>query len=113
MNKLIITGTITGYWEQGWEGRIDYVFEPDDPQYRPEGTWPIMIQNGQELHIFDERGETLWHGRVQLVRKRWYERTDPAIKVWHTEKQKGISYRQWLNWFWHKPPLRAELTRQE
>jgi len=30
-----------------------------------------------------------------------------GIYAW--DKQKGVSYAQWMEWFWHKPPLNAEL----
>ena len=108
--KHPITGHLSGYWEQGWEGRIDYTLEPDRDEDRLDGVWPIPLQNGQYLRIFAADNTILWEGKLHFVQRRFYERAPADIKVWHDIKQRGISYRVWLSWFWQKPPLRAELT---
>ncbi len=86
----IINGTLLAYYEQGWHGRIEYFFQPDDsPQYIP-------LQDGQLLTLFDEDGKTIWSGKIELVKKDFF---DSHKYVWANLKQKGVSYAQWLNWY--------------
>ena len=33
--------------------------------------------------------------------------------IWSNEKQKGVSYADWMDWFWRKPPLKAKLAFEE
>ncbi len=112
--RKTIHGRLSGYWEQGMEGRIDYTLEPDDPKDRVDGKWPIPIQNGQFLRIFDENGRVLWAGEIKLKsRRRWlffYEKHDLPNDIWNDWTQKGVPYKTWIGWFWQRPSLRAELT---
>ncbi len=96
----IINGTLLAYYEQGWHGRIEFYFQPDDSQEF------IPLQNGQLLTLFDEDGKTLWSGRIELVKRDFFDRHK---YVWSTSKQKGVSYTQWLTWYWTLPPLQAQL----
>jgi hypothetical protein len=96
----IINGTLLAYYEQGWYGRIEFYFQPDDSgEFFP-------LQNGQGLTIFNEDGKILWSGKLQFVKRGFF---DWHRYVWSDTKQKGVSYAKWLNWFWTLPPLQAEL----
>ncbi len=111
MTQKRLTGQLEAYWEQGMEGRIEYAFYPDDPALREAGTLPIWLKNGHFLRIFDG-DDVLWEGEIQFVSRRgWFrdEQHDLPNGIWHDAKQKGVSYAQWIAWFWQKPPLRAEL----
>ena len=96
----IINGTLLAYYEQGWDGRIEFFFQPDDSQEF------IPLQNGQQLTLFDEDGKTLWSGKIELVKRGLF---DTHKYVWSKSKQKGVSYTQWLTWYWTLPPLQAQL----
>ena len=110
----IVHGRLLGYWEQGMEGRIDYCLEPDRPEDRVDGKWPIPIENGQFLRIFDHDGRVLWAGEIKLKsRRHWlffYQQHDLPNDIWNDFTQSGVPYKKWIAWFWQKPPLRAELT---
>ena len=96
----IINGTLLAYYEQGWYGRIEFYFQPDDSvEFFP-------LQNGQGLTIFNEDGGILWSGKLHFVKRGFF---DWHRYVWANTKQKGVSYAKWLNWFWMLPPLQAEL----
>ncbi len=102
-------GTLEAYWEQGWEGRIEYAFAPDSgsPQ-------PVFLQPGDLLTIFAPDGAVLWEGAIDLVAVRWWDRRPPdPIQVWSYQKQRGVAYADWVRWFWQRPPLRAELRSGE
>lgn len=96
-----LTGHLEAYWEQGWEGRIEFFFVPDD------GQRPLPIQAGDHLTIFNEDGTVLWSGQIEWVRKNWWQRHQLDNDVWSWHKQKGVKYADWIGWFWHKPPLPA------
>ncbi len=110
----IVHGRLIGYWEQGMEGRIDYCLDPDRPEDRVDGKWPIPIENGQFLRIFDHDGRLLWAGEIKLKpRRRWLfftQRHNLPNGVWNDFTQSGVPYKKWIAWFWQDPPLRAELT---
>ncbi|MBL8246332.1 MAG: hypothetical protein JNL89_19195 [Rhodanobacteraceae bacterium] len=102
-------GTLEAYWEQGWEGRIEYAFAPDggSPQ-------PIFLRPGDHLTIWSPEGTVLWQGTVELVAVRWWERRPPdPVQVWSYEKQRGVRYADWVQWFWQRPPLRATLRSRD
>ncbi len=63
----IINGTLLAYYEQGWDGRIEFFFQPDD------ATEFIPLQNGQYLTLFDEDGKTLWSGKIELVKRGFFD----------------------------------------
>ena len=96
----IINGTLLAYYEQGWNGRIEFFFQPDDSKEF------VPLQNGQHLTLFDEDGKTLWSGKIELVKRGFF---DKHKYVWANSKQKGVSYSQWLTWYWTLPPLQAQL----
>lgn len=96
-------GHLEAYWEQGWEGRIEYAFAPDGGSAQP-----LFLKSGDRLTIRDPQGGLLWQGVVDLVPVRWWDRRPPdPIQVWSYERQRGVSYADWVQWFWHRPPLRA------
>ncbi len=99
----VLKGELVAYWEQGWEGRIDFVFQPDDTNT------PIFLKNGDRLTILDGDGTALWSGKIQWVRRRFWDRHRLEAGIWSYQKQKGVSYHQWMAWFWQKPPLQANL----
>lgn len=96
----VINGTLLAYYEQGWGGRIEFCFLPDDSDEF------IRLRNGQLLTLFDEDGKTLWSGKIEFVKRGFFDRHK---YVWAKSKQKGVSYTQWLNWYWTLPPLQAQL----
>ncbi len=100
-------GELEAYWEQGWEGRVEYALFI-------EGLGaPFVLANGQRLTIYAEDGSVLWSGAVCLVRRKWREQHHLASGIWAYEKQAGLSYAQWLAWFVHDPPLRATVEVDE
>ena len=107
MANEIHHGKLEAYWEQGWEGRIDFAFQPDDSPH------PIFLQNGHRLTILDADGETLWSGRIQFVARGGRENHNLDAGIWAYEKQKGVTYAQWMDWFWRKPPLEAILEIED
>jgi len=61
-------GELEAYWEQGWEGRIEWAFQF-------EGNWkPFFPKDGQHLTIYDESNNVLWAGRIKFVkRNNWFD----------------------------------------
>ncbi|MCA9917259.1 MAG: hypothetical protein KC445_04870 [Anaerolineales bacterium] len=102
-----LRGKLVAYWEQGWEGRIAFAFQPEDAKL------PYFLQSGDHLAIFAEDGDVLWSGEIRWVRRRFWERHQLDAGIWATHKQQGIAYGQWLAWFWHQPPLVASLEAKE
>ena len=100
-------GHLEAYWEQGWEGRIDFAFQPDDSPH------PIFLQSGHRLTILDTDGTTLWSGAIHFVTRRWKDNHKLDAGIWAYEKQKGVTYAQWMDWFWRKPPLKATLEIED
>lgn len=96
-------GELLAYWEQGWEGRIEFAFQSDDSPH------PIFLQNGDRLTILNHDGTTLWAGVIQFVPRRCRDNHKLATGIWSYEKQKGVSYAEWMDWFWRQPPLKAAL----
>ena len=103
MANEIYRGVLEAYWEQGWEGRIDFAFQPDDSLH------PIFLQNGHRLTILDADGAPLWSGAIQFVARGWRDHHKLDAGIWAYEKQKGMTYAQWMDWFWRKPSLQAIL----
>lgn len=96
-------GRLEAYWEQGWEGRIDFAFLADGADF------PHLLGQGDRLAILDDQGGTLWDGRIHFLPLRWWDRRPKDIDVWSHVKQKGVPYAQWMAWFWRTRPLRARL----
>lgn len=112
--EKVIKGHIEGYWEQGWEGRIEYVFIPEGGNDREEMEAVIFLSKGHCLTIYEKEGEVLWRGEIELVGRSWWERLKGSKhNVWSESKQKGVSYEEWVDWFWQKAPLKAELRLME
>lgn len=102
-----MNGELRAYFEQGWEGMIAYAFQPDDSGQ------PIFLQSGHHLTIFAADGTRLWSGRLHFVRRRRWDRHHLHARIWAYSRQNGVSYAQWLDWFWRQPPLRAELALED
>jgi len=100
-------GTLEAYWEQGWEGRISFVFQPDDSKR------PIFLQYGHRLTILDDDGAAQWSGVIHFVKRGWRDDHHLDAEIWSYIKQKDVTYAQWMEWFWHKPPLRAILEVED
>lgn len=98
-------GELEAYWEQGWEGRIAFAFHTTGQ------TKPFFLQNGHRLTIYDHRDKVLWSGEINLVKRGDLDRHNLDAEIWSECKQKGVSYQNWMAWFWHKPPLKARLIR--
>ena len=96
-------GKIFGYWEQGMEGRIDFAFNAKDL------TYPVLIKDGQHLTIYGDEDEVIWSGYIKFVKRRFWEKHNLNAGIWSTCKQKGVSYQQWMAWFWRNPPHKAKL----
>lgn len=106
-----INGRLEAYYEQGMEGRIIYAFLADN-DLSPTNQMGalIFLEDGHELTILGEDSTILWSGTIKLVRRRWWDKHQLENPVWAFSKQKGVSYAQWMEWFWRKRPLRAILT---
>jgi len=101
-------GELEAYWEQGWEGHIAYSFHYEG------SSAPLFLENGYYLTIYKEYGEELWSGTIKFIKKsNWFDKHNLNADIWSTLKQKGVSYAQWMEWFWHKPPLKAKLIIEE
>ena len=109
MTKRCGNGRLMAYWEQGWEGRIEYGFEPD---MRDASAGPYFIQNGDYLRIFSSDACVLWEGSVRFVpRRKWLfmlQHHDLDNGSWNGSTQAGVAYKDWISWFWNG--LRAELV---
>lgn len=104
----VISGELEAYWEQGWEGRIDFAFQFEGNEA------PFILQNGHQLTIYDTDEKILWSGKIQLVkRSTWWDNHKLDAGIWSYVKQKGVSYADWMDWFWRKPPLKAKLEIEE
>ncbi|MCA9897438.1 MAG: hypothetical protein H6654_09290 [Ardenticatenaceae bacterium] len=99
----IVNGELVAYWEQGWEGRIEFAFQD------AASTMPHFLRKGDRLAIYAEDGTTLWSGEIEWVRRRLWDRHRLDAGIWSYQKQRGVGYGRWLAWFWHKPPLKARL----
>ena len=103
----IIEGCLEAYWEQGWEGRIAFAFQFEGNHQ------PFFLENGQRLTIYDSNEEILWSGKIQFVQRRFFDKHNLKANIWSDEKQKGVTYADWMDWFWRKPPLKAILEIEE
>lgn len=101
-------GELMAYWEQGWEGRIEFFFQPDgSDKFFP-------LRDGWQLTIFNPGGTILWSGKLQFIRRsEWWDRHRLNADIWAYTKQKDVPYADWMEWFWHMPPLKARLETEE
>ena len=107
----ILNGELEAYYEQGWEGMILFSFMPEGGKGLND---LIALQSGQHLTIFSPDGSMLWSGTLNFVRR--HDRRDQHkldAGIWSYEKQKDVSYADWMAWFWHEPPLKAKLEFEE
>ena len=100
-------GHLEAYWEQGWEGRIEYCFFDIDRKEL------LFLKNGDRLTIYAEGDSILWSGEIHFVRRGWCDRHQLDAGIWSDSKQKGVSYKNWMAWFWHKPSLKGDLNIKE
>lgn len=100
-------GLLELYWEQGWEGRVEYSLFLEGLRH------PLFLENGQRLTIYGEDGSVLWSGVVRFVPRKRREDHDLPYGIWSDMKQAGVSYAQWMAWFAHKPPLQAVVEIDE
>jgi hypothetical protein len=98
-----LNGTLLAYWEQGWEGRIEFAFQPDASDV------PIFLQDGHRLTIFRENGSALWSGTIRLVPRRIWDKHQLETPIWSYRKQRGVTYAIWMGWIWRDRPLKASL----
>lgn len=105
--KSFLSGVLLAYYEQGWEGAIRFAFQPDNSNL------PIFLSSGQHLTVFDDDGAVLWSGKLHFVRRGWRDQHRLGAGIWSDCKQKGVSYAQWMDWFWRQPPLRAALADED
>ncbi len=96
-------GLLEAYYEQGWEGRIEYSLSVVGLSH------PFFLENGMRLTIYAEDGTLLWSGRLRFVRRRCWDKHPPQMRIWSDKKQSCVSYARWLEWFTHTPPLKATL----
>ncbi len=99
-------GVIFAYWEQGMEGRIEFAFQPAN------SSKPIFLKNGHHLTIYSKNDEVVWSGYINLVKRRFWDRHRLPVPIWSYNKQKTVPYKQWMEWFWSKPPLKAKLEQK-
>jgi hypothetical protein len=106
MTIKILEGELEAYWEQGWEGRVEYSL------YVQGAAGPLFLESGQHLSIFSPDGSILWEGKLEFVSRK-NEQHNLPLEIWSDIKQKGLDYSQWMEWFTHQPPLRAKLEIEE
>ncbi len=103
-------GALEAHYEQGWEGRIQFSFFPDGGQGLMD---LIPLTDGQILTIYESDKAILWSGVICFRRRGFFDRHQLDVPIWSDTKQKGVSYAEWMDWFWRKPPLRARLVCQQ
>jgi len=103
-----LQGELEAYWEQGWEGRVEYALHVDGAK------GPFFLANGQHLTIYSDDNDTLWSGKIKFVKRNtWFDKHKLDAGIWSGVKQKAVSYADWMDWFWRKPPLKAKLIVEE
>lgn len=114
----VITGFIEPYWEQGMEGCFEYTFVPDDDRQAINGGRGYFLRSGDYLRIIGRESETIWEGKIKFMTARIHhlisqDRHNLNNQVWATAKQEGVSYADWVGWFWSQPRLRAEFLKRK
>lgn len=94
-------GCLEAYFETGWDGQVAYALSIEGLDH------PFLLENGQRLTIYAEDGSILWSGTLRFVTRRWRDKHNLPYGIWSNVKQAGVSYAQWMEWFLHKPPLKA------
>ena len=113
----LIKGELETYFEQGYEGHLEYTFVPEVNPQAVNGGRGYFLKSGDFLRILDVSGEPIWEGELQLIPSRistlfFRDRHRLDYDVWCPRKQKGVSYADWVDWFWAKPPLKGEFFRK-
>ena len=103
-------GKLEAYYEQGWEGMIVFSFMPNDGNGLND---LITLRDGQQLTIYDQNEATLWSGKIQFVKRGFFDKHKLKADIWSDSKQKGVSYADWMDWFWRQPPLKATLEFED
>ena len=85
------------------EGRIEFAFHMEGLAH------PIFIENGQHLTIYGENDEVVWSGCIKLIKRRFWNKHNLDAPIWSYSKQKGVPYKQWMEWFWRNPSYKAKL----
>jgi hypothetical protein len=99
-------GYLEAYWEQGWEGRIEYALSIEG---KPT---PYFLADGEHLTVYAPDDTILWEGQLRFV-GRGREQHDLPSGIWAYEKQAGVPYSRWIAWFVQQPPLRATVVEDE
>ncbi len=100
-------GYIFAYFEQGWEGRIDFAFHSEEQQ-----TF-IILETGDKLTLFNKDNAIVFQDELKFVKRRCWDKHNLNADIWSFVKQSGIPYAKWMQWFWQKPNLSAELIKSE
>lgn len=101
---MVYQGCLEAYWEQGWEGRIEWAFAPDRALH-PDAPLVIFLENGQQLTVFAPTGQPLWSGSIKLRPRRFWDRHSLKADIWSWTTQRGVRYADWIGWFWRVPEL--------
>ena len=114
--KSLIEGQLEPYWEQGWEGNFSYTFVPKIGREKVNGGRGYFLASGDFLQILDPSGETLWEGMLHFIPSNlsglfFRDRHRLKSNVWCNLKQKGVSYSDWVGWFWATPRLQGRFRR--
>lgn len=124
-SRVTLKGYIDQYFETGCEGIMWYFFQDGKTGYEAI----VSIDDGDHLTVFGENGETLFHGAIDQDWKVGYQPypLNPkygqpcALGYWVHWTQKDWRPDDWAKLFFHqylkgnedKPPLRAELIKNE
>jgi len=115
-NGEIISGTIEPYWEQGMEGRIEFVFVPEHGREKINSGRGYFLTSGDYLRIYGQDGSVLWEGELRFVISRlntifFQDRHRLDNSIWAISKQEGVPYADWIGWFGSQPRLKAEYLK--
>ena len=113
----LVSGFIEPYWEQGMEGSFDYVFVPNENRESVNGGRGYFLHSGDYLRILGQDETVLWEGQLNFVPSRIRhlilpDRHNLKSSVWSYTKQGGVSYADWVGWFWAEPRLKAEFLKR-
>lgn len=106
----VYEGELEAYYEQGWEGMIVFSFMPKDGKGLND---LIPLENGYVLTIYETDAQILWSGTIQFIKRGFFDKHKLNAGIWSDSKQKNVSYANWMDWFWRKPPLKAKLEIKE
>jgi hypothetical protein len=58
---------LEAYYEFGWEGQIAFAFQFEGNKI------PLFLKDGQFLTVFDPEEEILWSGKIQFVKRGYFD----------------------------------------